>query len=125
MKRHELTNDQWTVIEPLLPKRRRGRGRPRANDRQTLNGILYVLKTGCAWADLPRAYGAYATCWRRLQQWEADGTWERIWQTMLGQLDAQGKLEWAQAFLDGSFVPAKKGALLPDGAGAATARGWG
>lgn len=124
MSRHDVTNEQWAVIEPLLPKRRRGRGRPRADDRRTLNGILYVLKTGCAWMDLPREYGAYATGWRRLQQWAADGTWERIWQALLGQLDAQGKIEWAQAFLDGSFVPAKKGALLPDGAGEATARGW-
>lgn len=123
MRRHELTNEQWAVLEPLLPKRRKGRGRPRAEDRQTLSGILWVLKTGCAWADMPREYGAYATCWRRLQRWEADGTWERLWQALLSQLDAQGKLAWAQAFLDGSFVAAKKGALPADGAGAAMARG--
>lgn len=123
MNRHELTNEQWAVIEPLLPKRRKGRGRPRADDRQTLNGILWVLKTGCAWMDMPRQYGAYATGWRRLAQWEADGTWERIWQALLGQLDVQGKIEWAQAFLDGSFVPAKKGALLSGEAGGATAVG--
>ena len=123
MTRHELTDAQWAVIEPLLPKRRRGRGRPRADDRQTLNGILYVLKTGCAWADLPQRYGSPTTCWRRLQQWEGDGTWEAIWRALLSQLDAQGKVEWAQAFLDGSFVPAKKGALPADAAGAVTARG--
>jgi hypothetical protein len=58
--------------------------------------------------DVPRTYGSPATCWRRFRTWAADGTWEQIWRTLLSQLDAQGKLEWAQAFLDGSFVPAKK-----------------
>jgi transposase len=76
-----------------------------------LNGILYVLKTSCAWEDLPREYDSDSTCWRRLNEWSLDGTWERIWRTFLSQLDADGKLEWAQAFLDGSFVPAKKGAM--------------
>lgn len=105
----ELTDDQWALIAPLLPARKR-RGRPRADDRTTLNGILHVLRSGCRWQDMPRRYGAPNTCWRRLAHWQADGTWERIWRTLLGALDAQGKLVWAQAFLDGSFVPAKKGA---------------
>ncbi len=108
--RHELSEEQWALLEPLIPKRKTGPGRPRADDRRTLNGILYILKTGCAWQDLPQEYGSPTTCWRRLAQWSEDGTWERIWRALLGQLDAQGKLEWAQAFVDGSFVPAKKGA---------------
>jgi transposase len=111
MSRHDLTDEQWAVIEPLIPKQKAGPGRKRHPDRHTLNGILYVLKTGCPWEDVPRAYGSPATCWRRLSAWAADGTWERIWRTLLSQLDAQGKLEWTQAFLDGSFVPAKKGEL--------------
>jgi transposase len=110
MSRHALTDEQWAVIEPLIPERRRGRGRPRADDRPTLNGILHVLQTGCAWEDLPREYGAAVTCWRRLQRWSGDGTWERVWRALLSALDAQGTLEWSRAFLDGSFVPAKKGA---------------
>ncbi len=114
MSRHELTDAQWALIAPLLPKRTPGPGRPRADDRRTLNGILYVLKTGCAWADVPPQYGSPSTCWRRLQAWSEDGTWEQVWRSLLSQLDAQGKLEWAQAFLDGSFVPAKKGAPESD-----------
>jgi transposase len=110
MSRHELGDEQWAVIEALIPKPKQ-MGRPRANDRTTLNGILYVLKTGCAWEDMPRRYGSPTTCWRRLQQWSVDGTWEQIWRALLSQLDAQTKIEWAQAFLDGSFVPAKKGAM--------------
>ncbi len=111
MNRHELTDAQWAVIDPLLPKQKPGPGRRRADDRRTLNGIVPVLKTGCAWEDMPRAYGAPTTCWRRLQVWGQDGTWEHVWRALLSRLDAQGKLEWATAVLDGSVVPAKRGAL--------------
>jgi len=106
----ELTDEQWARIEPLLPPKRRGRGRPRADDRAALNGILYVLRTGCRWEDVPHHYGSPATCWRKLHRWEAEGRWERIWQALIQGLDEQGRLEeWSKAFLDGSFVPAKRG----------------
>ena len=112
MSRHDVSDEQWAVIEPLIPKQKPGPGRKRSDNRRTFNGILYVLKTGCAWEDMPSEYGSDTTCWRRLQEWMEDGTWERIWRTLLSQLDEQQKLEWAQAFLDGSFVPAKKGAMV-------------
>jgi transposase len=113
MSRHDLSDAQWEIIQRLLPAQPKV-GRKRKHDRRTINGILYVLKTGCAWADLPCEYGSYTTCWRWLERWSADGTWERIWRSLLGQLQAAEKIEWAQAFLDGSFVPAKKGALVLD-----------
>jgi transposase len=109
MNRHELSDTQRAVIQPLLPPQKPGPGRRRADDRRTLNDTLHVLKTGCAWEDMPRADGAPTTVWRRLQTWSRDGTWERMWRALLSQLDAQGKLEWFTAFLDGSFVPAKTG----------------
>jgi transposase len=118
----ELTEAQWELIQPLLPAARR-RGRPRAQDRRTLGGILYVLRTGCRWQDLPPRYGSPVTCWRRLAQWERDGTWERIWRTFLSTLDEAGKLDWSRAFLDGTFIPTKKGArkwASPVGAKAAS-----
>jgi transposase len=99
------------VIEPLLSKKESKRGRPRADERKTLNGIVYVLKTGCAWADMPSAYGSPVTCWRRLKRWSDDGTWERVWQVILGKLHAQGELNWDYTFVDTSYVPAKKGAI--------------
>jgi transposase len=102
---------QWAVMAPWIPKQKPGPGRKRNDDRQTLNGILFVLKSGCTWEDVPRVYGSPATCWRRFCAWSKDGTWERMWRALLSQLDAQGKLEWTRAFLDGSFVPAKKGDL--------------
>jgi transposase len=111
----KLNEEQWQVLAPLLP-RPKNMGRPRADDRRTLDAILFVLRSGCRWCDLPAELGSpstawRSTAWRRLKAWEAGGTWERIWRMVLNTLEAQDKLEWAQAFLDGSFVPAKKGAL--------------
>src|SRR5215472_8897900 len=108
MGRIQLTDKQWAFIRPLLPPAAHT-GRPRADDRRTIEGILYVLITGCRWQDLPREYGASTTVWRRLKRWGEKGVWERIWRTALAALDLQGKLDWSLAFLDGSFAPAKNG----------------
>lgn len=83
MSSHDLSEEQWAVIEPLIPKKNSKRGRPRNDDRQTLNGILYVLKTECAWEDLPPEYSSDTTCWRRWKEWSQDRTWERIRRTLL------------------------------------------
>jgi transposase/heme-degrading monooxygenase HmoA len=99
-----LTDAQWARIQPLLPPRRR-EGRPRADDRRTLDGILYVLRAGCRWHDLPETYGNPVTCWRRFARWEADGTWGNVWRALLDTLDPPGKQAWALAFLDGQVVP--------------------
>ena len=73
-----LTDAQWAQIAALLPPRPQRRGRPRADDRRTLDAILYVQRTGCAWADLPAELGDEATAHRRWQEWQAAGLWERI-----------------------------------------------
>ena len=103
-----LTDSQWAFIKPLLPPPART-GRPRASDRRTIEGILYILITGSRWQDLPRQYGAPTTVWRRLKRWGEDGIWERIWRAALSALDEEGRLDWSMSFLDGSFAPAKKG----------------
>jgi transposase len=108
MGRIHLTDRQWAFIQPLLPLPART-GRPRADDRRTIEGIAYILTTGCRWQDLPREYGAPTTVWRRLRRWGKEGVWELIWRAALAALDQQGKLDWSMAFLDGSFAPAKKG----------------
>jgi transposase len=105
----EISDEQWEYIKPLLPPKA-WTGRPRADDRKTLNGILWVLRTGARWADVPREYGASSTCHERLQVWQQKGVWEKIRQTVLTDLDKQGKLDWGRAHIDGSFIPAKKGA---------------
>jgi transposase/heme-degrading monooxygenase HmoA len=105
-----LTDDQWRQIHPLLPRTiHSGAGRPRANDRRTLDGILYVLRNGCRWRDLPPRYGSPVTCWRRFTEWESSGVWERVWLALLATLDAQGRQAWALAFMDGAFTPIGRG----------------
>ena len=103
-----LTDAQWTVIRPHLPPPAR-RGRPRANDRRTINGVLWILRTGARWADLPRRYGAASTCHSRLQRWQREGVWDRLWRALLTRLDEHHRLDWRRAHLDATFVPAKKG----------------
>lgn len=105
-----LTDKQWVVISSLLPQQNMQKGgRPRADDRQVLNGILWVLRTGAQWSEMPPQYGSYVTCWRRLRQWEEDGTWERIWKRLVGILSQQDKLVLSAGMIDGTFAPAKKG----------------
>lgn len=99
-----LSDPQWERIRQVVPPPNT-MGRPRASDRRTLDGILYVLRTGCRWHDLPLHYGSSVTCWRRFRQWEDDGTWERIWAALFATLDARGRLAWALSFLDSGFMP--------------------
>ena len=109
-----LTDEQWELIGPLFPEPRRrkdNRGRPWAENRACLEGILWVLQTGAARRFLPDEYPSPSTCWPRLKQWEDEGIWLNAWRTLLGALDAEGLLKWDEAFLDGSFAPAKKGAM--------------
>jgi transposase len=122
-----LTQAQWQKIEPLLPKpKRRRRGRPPKDNRQVFEGILWVLKTGARWRDLPRDFGVSSSvCWKRLSLWEEQGVWLRLWRAFLSELDQRGRLDWRESFLDGSFAPAKKGATELAKPSVARARsGW-
>jgi len=107
-----LSDVQWAKTEPLLPSEWPGRrgGRPRARNRGVLEAILLVLRTGASWRDLPPWYPSASTCWRRLKEWEEQDLWLEVWRAFLSELDAAGALDWQEAFIDGSFAPAKKGA---------------
>ncbi|SRR6266567_1753513 len=123
-----LTDEQWELVGALLPPRRQRpdrRGRPPASNRACFEGILWILQTGAAWRFLPDKFPSPSTCWRRIKQWEDGGVWLNAWRTLLGALDQEGLLKWDEAFLDGSFAPAKKGAL-PSGkpSGARARSGW-
>lgn len=107
-----LTEEQWNKLEPLLPEFPRSKkGGPKpVNSRDCFEGILWVLRSGARWKDLPKTYPSSSTCWRRLRDWEECDVWLTLWRTFLSELDEQGKLDWEQVFADGSFAPAKKGA---------------
>jgi transposase len=108
-----LSEEQWAVLVPLFPepkRRKDGRGRPWASNRACLQGILWVLRSGARWRDLPDEYPDGSTCWRRLRMWEEQGVWLRAWRKLLAQMDERKLLDWEEAFLDATFVTAKKGA---------------
>ncbi len=107
-----MTDTQWARLGPLLePKRRAdGRGRPWQDTRQVLNGVLWVLGTGAQWRELPDRYPPYQTCHRRFQQWVRAGVLERALTVLAQELEAQGRLNLDEAFVDATFAAAKKGA---------------
>src|SRR6476660_7578103 len=78
--RYDLTDFEWSVIEPLLPKDRRG-VKPKGN-RRILNGIFWVLRAGAPWRDLPERYGPYTTAYNRFNRWSRRGIWKRIFDTL-------------------------------------------
>ena len=109
--RFEVDDELWAEIAPLIPVRKRRRrypGRLPRDDRQALNGILYVLNTGIAWRDLPQelGYGSGVTCWRRLRDWQAAGVWEELHHRLLVRLNAAGQIDWSRASVDSSHVRA-------------------
>jgi transposase len=110
-----VSDELWGLVEPLLPvKQRRSRypGRRRLPDREALSGILFVLHTGTAWMHLPQelGFGSGYTCWRRLDEWQQAGVWEKLHALLLRRLRAGGEIEWSRAIVDGSHIQAKKGA---------------
>jgi len=123
----KLTDEQWEKIEPLLPKFQRSPkgGRKPIDDRSVFEGILWVLRRGARWKDLPKKYPSSSTCCRRLRDGEEQGVWERAWRVFVGLLDAQGLLDGDEPFADGSFAPAKRGARASARSNAEKARsGW-
>ena len=117
--RGELTDQAWARIEPLLPVS--GRGRRWRDHRQVINGILWKLRTGAPWRDLPERYGPWKTAHERLRVWTRDGTWERILDEVIVKDDAVGDVEWVIS-VDSSHVRAhqhaagarKKGGVDPE-----------
>jgi transposase len=111
----ELTNEQWNRIEPIIvsstPSKDPG-GRPARDPRDVFNGILWILRTGAPWKDLPQRYPPYQTCRRRFRQWVKQGVFRRIAKELVEDLNERGKIDIREAFIDGSFAPAKKGVLL-------------
>jgi transposase len=85
----DLTDQQWAAVEQLLPQpqvREDGRGRPWRDPRDVLNGILWILRTGAPWADMPDRYPPYSTCFRRFQSWVDDGVLQHVLQALADDL---------------------------------------
>ena len=123
-----MTEEQWRVIGVILPQdavRADRRGRPWRDRRQVLNGVLWILRTGAPWKDLPPRYGAYQTVHRRFQQWVRSGVLEAVLLAVAQDLKDRGGLDLRECFIDGTFVPAKKGgAAWARPSGAKAAKSW-
>ena len=110
----ELTDIQWAMLEPLLPKGKSGsgkKGRPRRDDRSILEGVLWILRTGARWKDLLPEFPPYQTCHDRFTEWVDNGTLDGILRALLADLQERGKIDLSEAFIDGTFASAKKGAV--------------
>lgn len=106
----DLTARQFQLIAPLLVSRPRRTGRPRADVKDVLDGVLYVLSTGCRWSDLPHDYGvSYVTCYRYFRRWIISGKLKKIFEFLKGETNRRNFLHWRNAYLDASVVKSKKG----------------
>ena len=108
----DITDEHWEILDDLIPEPKRrvdGRGRPWKDRRAVLNGILWVLRTGAPWADVPDRYPSYQTCHRRFQQWVRSGVVRGVLEALAATLKTRGALDVEEAFIDGSFAAAKRG----------------
>ena len=113
-KNKEISAALFKKVAPLLPvvvASAKG-GRPRVSDEMALNGILFVLRTGIPWEELPQelGFGSGMTCWRRLRDWQAAGVWHRLHLLLLDELRGAGKLDFSRASMDAASVASPRGA---------------
>ena len=110
MNRGDLTDAQWDRLQPMLPPQRYGKGtkggRPSINHRQIINGILWILRTGAPWEDLPDRYGKRSTVSTRYYRWIEQGVWERIYDALKAEADAAGELDWEVHQVDATVIRA-------------------
>jgi len=107
MQFQELSDKQWNMIKSYLPKPART-GRPRADDRTTINAIIFVLITGCRWIDLPIRYGSKSSAHRRFQDFQQKGIWKKILSELIKSAHNQNKINLQKISIDSSSISAKK-----------------
>ena len=132
MPRHALTDEQWARLQPLLPPEKPiGQGRPsKIKHRKVLDAILWLVRTGAAWRDLPDEYAPWESIASRFYRWRDDGTWSRVFKALLNDADTRGLIDWDMHCVDSSVIRAhqhaaggKKGqSVRLAGAGAGSVR---
>jgi transposase len=120
MKRHELMDEQWALVEPHLPLGTARTGRPARDRRTLLNGIFWILCTGAPWRDLPERFGPWQTVYDHFRKWRKSGVFARIIEALQIKLDQQGLIDWELWCVDGANVRATRAAA---GAGKKVSRG--
>ena len=112
LDRHDLTDDEWARLEPLLPDRTPCRGGRWADHRMVINGVLWRTRSSAPWRDLPGAYGNWKTVYNRHRRWSGDGTWERILDELRRGADQDQGQQWAVG-IDAAVVRAHQHAAGP------------
>ena len=116
MARRPVSKELWQKLQPLIPPFiPSSKGGPRTrvvSDKAAFEGIIFVLRTGIPWEDLPQSmgYGSGMTCWRRLREWQAAGVWQQLHLAMLQHLREYDQIDWGRASIDGSSVSSPRGA---------------
>lgn len=110
MKRHDVSEEEWAILKPLIPESDAKTGRPAKDPRQMLNGVLWVLNTGAAWRDLPERFGPWQTVYGYFKSWRASGLFDTILDALHLQLDKDGKIDWELWCIDGTSVRATRAA---------------
>lgn len=117
MGRHELSESQWEQVKEVLP-RMSWTGRPRKSDRRVVNGIMWILKTGAPWRDLPRdRFGPWKTVYNRFNKWSREGVFDGILEALQLKADEAGKINWDLWCIDGSVQRAHRVAAGARGGG--------
>ena len=106
MNRGDLTHTQWERLQPLLPPQKPKTGRPAVDHRRILNGILWILRTGAPWRDLPERYGPWRTVACRFYRWQKAGIWSQLLAAVQAQADADGQINWDIHDIDGTMIRA-------------------
>jgi putative transposase len=111
---YQIPDRLWDRIRVLLPppKRKKKSGRPRMDDRQAMNAVFYVLRTGCQWKAIPRCLGAPSTIHDRFQEWRRAGVFKRLWKAGLREYDARKGLDWKWQAMDGAMTKAPLGGKI-------------
>jgi len=110
MNRHALTDEQWQLIQPLIPRHTARTGRPPRDRRLMLDGIFWILGTGAPWRDLPDRFGPWQTVYDHFRKWRKSGVFAQIIQTLQIKLDRQGLIDWDLWCVDGASVRATRAA---------------
>lgn len=114
MKRHELTDEQWALVEPRIPLRKARTGRPPSDRRKMLSGIFWILGTGAPWRDLPERFGPWQTVYDHFRNWRKSGVFARVLEALQIKLDDAGLIDWELWCVDGASVRAARAAAGAD-----------
>ena len=114
MKRHELMDEQWALVDPHIPRSKARTGRPPSDRRLMLNGIFWILGTGAPWRDLPERFGPWQTVYDHFRKWRKSGVCAAVIERLQVKLDRDGYIDWELWCVDGSSVRAARAAAGAD-----------